>query len=90
MQISLSSIPYPSHINLTLNSKEVNLSSVFPDLWAGSLDRRWLEVPLPDGLPAGENVVDVSLTDKGLNAVEGQGGKMITSMEIMEYGGGGR
>ena len=69
----------------------MNLSSAFPSApWEGSHDRRWVEVPLPNGLHGGENVVGVELTPEGLAAQEGQGGKMITSLEIIEYGGGGR
>lgn len=49
-----------------------------------------MEVHLPHGLPGGENGVSVSLTEDGLDAKEGQGGKMITSLEIIEYGGEGR
>jgi hypothetical protein len=49
-----------------------------------------VEVPLEEGLPAGENVVDVRLTHEGAEEQEGEGGKMITSLEIMEYGGEGR
>ena len=86
---SMSSIPYPSHISITLNGKEVNLSSSFPsspDPWDGSKDRRWVEIPLSNGLPNGVNHLDVQLTQEGYEAEEGQGGKMITSLEIIEYG----
>jgi hypothetical protein len=91
LRFSLSSIPYPSHISFQLNSKPLNLSSAFPSApWEGSNDRRWLEVVLGSGLPAGENLISVELTEDGKKAEEGQGGKMITSLEIMEYGGNGR
>ncbi|GFZ45344.1 hypothetical protein JCM24511_03070 [Saitozyma sp. JCM 24511] len=90
LRLSLSSIPQPGHINLTLNSRHIDLSAGFPKSWAGSKDRRWVEVPLEEGLPAGENVVDVRLTHEGTEEQEGEGGKMITSLEIMEYGGEGR
>jgi hypothetical protein len=42
------------------------------------------------GLPDEENVVDARLTDEGGREAEGEGGKMITSLEIMTYGGMGR
>ncbi|KAK4687763.1 hypothetical protein P7C73_g2354, partial [Tremellales sp. Uapishka_1] len=90
LRTSLSSIPFPSHVNLTLNAKSVDLHPAFPDSWAGSLDRRWIEIPLPAGLPPGENTISVELTQEGREAKEGQGGKMITSLEIAEYGGDGR
>ena len=45
---------------------------------------------MTEGLPAGESRVVVRLTEKGRKGKEGQGGKMITSIEIMEYGGQGR
>ncbi|RSH89281.1 hypothetical protein EHS25_002393 [Saitozyma podzolica] len=90
LRLSLSSIPQPGHINLTLNSRHIDLSAAFPKSWVGSKDRRWVEVPLENGLPAGENVVDVRLTQEGAEEQEGEGGKMITSLEIMEYGREGR
>lgn len=34
--------------------------------------------------------MDVRLTHEGTEEQEGEGGKMITSLEIMEYGGEGR
>lgn len=49
-----------------------------------------MEIPLPNGLPGGENGVRIELTPEGLAAKEGQGGKMITSLEVIEYGGEGR
>lgn len=90
LRLSLSSIPYADHIELLLNKQPVDLSSAFLPEWEGSLDRRWLEIHLTEGLPAGESEVVVRLTDKGGEAKEGQGGKMITSIEFMEYGGQGR
>lgn len=90
IRFSLSSIPAPDHIKFTLNGHAVDLSAAFKSEWKGSLDRRWLEVRLPNGLPAGENKVVVRLTDKGEKAKTGQGGKMLTSLEFIEYGGQGR
>ncbi len=39
LRVSLSSIPYPSHINLTLNGQRVDLSPAFEESWTGSKDR---------------------------------------------------
>lgn len=86
LRTSLSSIPYASHINLTMNGRRVDLSPALPTAWDGSRDRRWVELPLPLGLPGGKIVISVGLTNEGLAAEGGQGGKMITSLEIMEYG----
>lgn len=93
LELSLSSIPYPSHVNLTLNGTEVDLTSAFPDNeWKGSLDRRWVSVILEGGIPASKEpiTVHVSLTEEGRKAKAGQGGKMITSIEVVEYGADGR
>jgi len=90
IRFSLSSISNPDHIEFTLNGQAIDLSAAFKPEWKGSLDRRWLEVQLPDGLPAGESKVVVRLTDKGEKAKTGQGGKMLTSLEFIEYGGQGR
>jgi len=90
LRFSLSSIPYLSHIRFILNGQAIDLSKAFLPEWEGSLDRRWLQLALTDPLPAGENRLEVELTQKGLDAEEGQGGKMLTSVEIMEYGGDGR
>ena len=88
LRISLSSIPYASHIDFTLNDERVDLTPAFPEEggWAGSKDRRWVEIVLPNGLPDQQNEVLVSLTPRGERAEAGQGGKMITSIEIIEYG----
>jgi hypothetical protein len=95
--MSLSSIPYPSHARVTIGPAAIDLTQAFPaGEWEGSKDRRWVEVPLPGGLPA---LLDdksrpfnltVSLTHEGSDAEAGQGGKMVTSIEIIEYGGDGR
>lgn len=91
IRFSLSSIAYPSHVEFRLDGEHVDLSDAFPPApWEGSLDRRWLEIPLTSGLPSGKNSISVELTEEGLAAKEGQGGKMITSLEIMEYGSDGR
>lgn len=90
IRFSLSSISYPDLIEFALNGHAIDLSAAFEPKWKGSLDRRWLEVQLPDGLPAGENKVVVGLTDEGEKAKTGQGGKMLTSLEFIEYGGQGR
>ncbi|WWC70615.1 uncharacterized protein I206_104566 [Kwoniella pini CBS 10737] len=90
LRTSLSSIPHPSHIDFRLNNQSLNLAKYFPKSLAGSLDRRWLDISLPNGLKCGENSIKVQLTDIGKKAKAGQGGKMITSVEIIEYGGEGR
>ena len=90
LRFSLSSIPYPSHIRFLLNEQVIDLSKAFLPEWEGSLDRRWLQLALMEPLPAGENRLVVELTQKGFDAKEGQGGKMLTSVEIMEYGCDGR
>nr|ODN91502.1 guanine nucleotide exchange protein for ADP-robosylation factor [Cryptococcus depauperatus CBS 7855] len=98
LRASLTSIPDPSHINIKLNGFPLNLSNVFPEEWKDSLDRRWLEIPLMaiqtgangGGVVPGQNVVEVYLTEMGKKARAGQGGKMMSSMEIVEYGGNGR
>lgn len=88
LRTSLSSIPYPSHVRITLQGKDLDLKSAFPPApWKGSFDRRWLEVALPHGLA--EDIpftIVVELTKEGRKAKAGQGGKMVTSVEIIEYG----
>jgi hypothetical protein len=86
LRISLSSIPNPSHLEIMLNSKAIDLTAGFPADWAGSHDRRWVEIPIEAGIPGGEIRVKVSLTKEGRKAKEGQGGKMLTSFEVLEYG----
>ncbi|EAL21330.1 hypothetical protein CNBD3840 [Cryptococcus deneoformans B-3501A] len=92
LRASLSSIPYSSHVVLVLNGCTLDLADGFPKAWEGSSDRRWLEVPLTleTGLQPGCNTIKVALTDEGRRARAGQGGKMIASLEIIEYGGDGR
>ncbi|KLT43077.1 hypothetical protein CC85DRAFT_244810 [Cutaneotrichosporon oleaginosum] len=85
LRLSLSSIPYASHVRLTLNGVVVDLSPQFAEDWDGVLDRRWVHLPLPDGLPAGKVRVEVALTNEGRRAKAGQGGKMLSSIEIAEY-----
>ncbi|OCF73104.1 hypothetical protein I204_06334 [Kwoniella mangroviensis CBS 8886] len=89
LRTSLSSISHPSHIHFTLNDESINLMPYFTKDLDGSLDRRWLDVQIP-GLKAGENTIKVELTDEGKQAEAGQGGKMLTSLEVIEYGEEGR
>jgi hypothetical protein len=91
LRFSISSIPYPSHLNVTIGGVNVPFS-LFPES-VGSRDRAWVEVHLKDGLKgltrreAGERMeVNVQLTKEGWEAEVGQGGKMLTSLEILEYG----
>nr|XP_018262555.1 uncharacterized protein I303_05572 [Kwoniella dejecticola CBS 10117]OBR84713.1 hypothetical protein I303_05572 [Kwoniella dejecticola CBS 10117] len=90
LRTSLSSIPDPSHIIYSLNDEPLDLSAYFPEDLKGSLDRRWLDISLLSGLKQGENRIEVHLRDIGKRARAGQGGKMITSLEIIEYGDQGR
>ncbi|KAK8858455.1 hypothetical protein IAR55_002682 [Kwoniella newhampshirensis] len=90
LRASISSIPYASHIFISLNNATLDLSDGFPKAWKGTNDRRWLEVSLGEGLLEGKNVVTVGLTEDGKREKAGQGGKMIDSIEIIEYGGNGR
>ncbi|GMK57375.1 hypothetical protein CspeluHIS016_0402090 [Cutaneotrichosporon spelunceum] len=90
LRLSLSSIPYASHIRLTLNGAEVDLSPQFSPDWDGVRDRRWVHLPLPLGIPSGKVRVEVSLTREGKKAQAGQGGKMLSSIEIAEYADGFR
>lgn len=91
MRMSLSSIPYPDHVDVRLNGHSLNIAGSFPgDEWKGSKDRRWVEVELPKGIESGHNEVSVALTEKGKRESAGQGGKMITSVEIIEYGSADR
>jgi hypothetical protein len=67
----------------------MNLSTGFPDTpeWRGSRDRRWIEAQVGTGsINTGENVIQVHLTDEGRKTSEPQGGKMITSVEVIQYG----
>jgi hypothetical protein len=71
----------------------VDLSSGFPDAkeWEGSRDRRWIEAHIAeDQLALGQNIIKVHLTTKGKDTSEPQGGKMITSVEVIQYGEEGR
>ena len=95
VRISLSSIPVPEHVEVLIGGHAIDLIEAFPDDWAGSKDRRWVEVPLPQGLKFlnhtyGEYNLTVRLTEEGRQAEAGQGGKMVTSVEIIEYAGSGR
>lgn len=81
VRLSLSSIPESSHVVVTLNG--VPLQMYWDD---GSHDRRWVEVSLPFGLAEGEWNATVALTEEGKAAEPGQGGKMVSSFEVIEYG----
>ncbi|ORY23684.1 IgA peptidase M64-domain-containing protein [Naematelia encephala] len=86
LRLSLSSIPYPSHVRLTINELPVDLTPGYPDAWTASKDRRWVDIPLSDGVPGGPVHVKIELTEVGQLEPAGQGGKMVTSIEIMEFG----
>lgn len=86
LRLSLSSIAQPDHINVTLNGENVDLAPGFLPEMKDSLDRRWVEIFLQEPLPVGNSSLEISLTQKGKGAKEGKGGKMVTSVEIIEYG----
>jgi hypothetical protein len=67
----------------------MDLSTGFPNTpeWNGSRDRRWIEIQVGQGIiEPGENVIQVHLTPDGRETSEPQGGKMITSVEVIQYG----
>lgn len=94
IRASISGLSSPDQLSFTLNSHPVDLESGFPDTpqWTGSRDRRWIEAHITDKYLSerGENVIQVELTDKGREGEEPQGGKMITSVEVIQYGEEGR
>lgn len=89
IRTSISGLSHPDQLSFTLNSEPVDLSSGFPDTpeWDGSRDRRWIEAHINDDhIMPGKNVIEVYLTDEGRKGGEPQGGKMITSVEVIQYG----
>jgi hypothetical protein len=89
IRASISGISDPSQLSFTLNGKPMDLSSGFPSTpeWTGSRDRRWIEIQVGEGIiQQGENVIQVNLTEEGRRTSEPQGGKMITSVEVIQYG----
>jgi hypothetical protein len=89
LRFSVSSIPSESHLQVTLDGTLINYT--IPPISQGSKDRAWVQVPLPQGLRPfqssnGIHTLKVELTEVGRKAEEGQGGKMLTSIEIIEYG----
>jgi hypothetical protein len=93
IRASISGISQPDHLIVTLNGAEpLDISSGFPtgDDWAGSRDRRWIEIHNKGLMVPGENSIEVRLTDKGKAQEEPQGGKILSSIEVLEYGGDGR
>ncbi|TXT13290.1 hypothetical protein VHUM_00657 [Vanrija humicola] len=83
VRFSLSSIPASTHIIVALNGVPLALGAGWQD---GSYDRRWVQVPLPFGLAEGEWNVTVALSAAGRAEPPGQGGKMVSSFEVIEYG----
>ena len=90
---SLSSIPYASHIDIRINGTPVDLESAFlKGEWEGSKDRRWLVLPLAFDFRGrhahvARNVtIEVKLTEEGKKEVEGRGGKVLSSVELIQYG----
>lgn len=67
------------------------INFTIPEISLGGKDRAWVQVQLEEGLGAfpaegGVHRLRVDLTDEGRKAEEGQGGKMLTSIEVIEYG----
>lgn len=93
LRLSISGIPYESHLDLTLNGATVAFS--IPTRSRGENDRAWIQIPLASGLGAFADGLEefelvVRLTRLGRLAPVTQGGKMLTSIEIIEYGPPGR
>ena len=89
IRASISGISSPSELAFTLNGEPLDLSTGFPETpeWRGSRDRRWIEAQVGEGtVTPGKNVIQVHLTDEGRKTSEPQGGKMITSVEVIQYG----
>jgi hypothetical protein len=89
IRASISGISSPSEMSFTLNGMPMDLSTGFPDTpeWRGSRDRRWIEIQVGEStITTGRNVIQVHLTNEGNKTLEPQGGKMITSVEVIQYG----
>lgn len=89
IRASISGISDPSELHFTLNGSPVDLSTGFPNTpeWNGSRDRRWIEAHIGEGtIKSGRNLIQVDLTEEGRATSEPQGGKMITSVEVIQYG----
>jgi hypothetical protein len=65
----------------------IPLSFQLPDSWEGSYDRVWLEIAIPKGFAPGESTLSVELSDEGKAHPEGPGGRLLGSLEVIEYGG---
>lgn len=92
IRVSISSIPYPSHLNLSIDGQRIPFN-LYPES-IGQKDRAWVEIHLEKGGIPGltstkagtAHTLRVELTKEGEEEEEGQGGKMITSIEVIEYG----
>jgi hypothetical protein len=89
LRLSISGIPYESHLDVSLNGVRVNYS--IPPQSRGENDRSWIQVPLESGLGAyGDRSrhfeLVVRLSEVGRSAPVTQGGKMRSSVELIEYG----
>jgi hypothetical protein len=89
LRLSISGIPYESHLDISLNGVRVNYS--IPSQSKGENDRAWIQVPLESGLGAyGDRSrqfeLVVRLSEVGRSAPVTQGGKMLSSVELIEYG----
>jgi hypothetical protein len=89
LHFSISGLPYEDHVDVRLNNVPVEFS--IPPYSRGGNDRAWVRVNMAQGLQeygnrSQEYQFDVRLTKKGRNAEETQGGKMLTSVQIIEYG----
>jgi hypothetical protein len=89
LHFSISGLPYEDHIDVRLN--DVPIKFQIPSYSRGGGDRAWVRVIMDQGLMgygnrSHEYEFDVRLTKKGRNAEETQGGKMLTSVQLIEYG----
>jgi len=89
LHFSISGLPYEDHVDVRLNNVPVEFA--IPSYSRGGNDRAWVRVNMAQGLHeygnrSQEYQFDVRLTKKGRDAKETQGGKMLTSVQIIEYG----
>jgi hypothetical protein len=89
LRLSVSGIPYESHLDVTLN--DVPVGYTISTHSRGQYDRAWIQVPLESGLMTFGNrshefELAVRLTELGRSAPVTQGGKMLSSVELIEYG----
>jgi hypothetical protein len=89
LHFSISGLPYESYIDVRLNGVPVDFS--IPSYSRGGTDRAWVRVDLTQGLEAYGNRSSefefvVGLTQAGRATEEPQGGKMLASVQLIEFG----